>query len=237
MDFDTLNKISVNDKTEKKGQFTYLSWAWAWAEFVKNYPTATYQILEDKIYQDGTMEVRVAVMANDISHTMWLPVMDNKNKAISNPNAMDINKARMRCLVKCLAMFGLGLYIYAGEDLPEGEAYTPEQKSRFDLYMNNEDDLRLYLFTKSLDESVITALYNSFESGEKTAKKKLCNELSLKGNTSAREIVSTVTTLINNSDPDWSMHLEGLEPDEKKILAGMFDKDTLDKMRKMGESK
>ncbi len=119
MDFNTLNKINVNDKTDKKGNFTYLSWSWAWAEFMKHYPDATYQILDDKVYPDNTMEVRVAVTAGGITHTMWLPVIDFKNKAIANPNAMDINTARMRCLVKCLAMFGLGLYIYAGEDLPD----------------------------------------------------------------------------------------------------------------------
>ena len=119
MSFAELNKINVNDKTEKKGKFTYLSWSWAWAEFVKHYPDAVYQVLEDNIYPDGTMEVRFAVTAGGLTHAMWLPVMDNKNAAISNPNAMEINKARMRCLVKCLAMFGLGLYIYAGEDLPD----------------------------------------------------------------------------------------------------------------------
>ena len=125
MDFNTLNKISVNDKTEKKGNFTYLSWSWAWAEFVKHYPEAVYQVLDDMVFPDNTMEVRVSVSNGTLTHTMWLPVMDNRNNAIKNPNAMDINKARMRCLVKCLAMFGLGLYIYAGEDLPD---VKPEYK-------------------------------------------------------------------------------------------------------------
>jgi hypothetical protein len=96
------------------------------------YTLASYELLPDTVYPDGTMEVRVkvgigsngwdrdGVFSGDyVSNTMWLPVLDFKNKAISGPNAFDINSARMRCLVKCLAMFGLGHYIYAGESTPQ----------------------------------------------------------------------------------------------------------------------
>ena len=123
----TLSKINVNDKAEKKGQFTYLSWSWAWEVFASKYPLSTYRILDDVVFNDGTVEVRVEVTCGcepALTHTMWLPVMNYQNKAMANPSATDINKTRMRCLVKCLAMFGLGHYIYAGEDLPE----APEPK-------------------------------------------------------------------------------------------------------------
>ena len=116
--WDSLKNVDVSEHTEKKGNFTYLSWTWAWAYIKSKYPTAQYKILPDTIYPDGTMEVRMEVTIENLSHTMWLYVMDFKNKAVPHPNAQQINTTRMRCLVKCLAMFGLGHYIYAGESTP-----------------------------------------------------------------------------------------------------------------------
>tara|TARA_R100000234_G_scaffold46370_1_gene27653 strand:- start:22148 stop:22933 length:786 start_codon:yes stop_codon:yes gene_type:complete len=117
--WEELKKIDVNHKTETKGKFTYLSWAWAWGEVKNIFPEATYEVHDDKLYPDHTVEVRVSVTINGITHMMWLPVMDNKNNAISAPTAREINDGRMRCLVKAIAMHGLGHYIYAGEDIPE----------------------------------------------------------------------------------------------------------------------
>ena len=121
----TLSAIDCSAHIEKKGQFSYLAWTWAWAMVKENYPRSYYALSDDTVYPDGTMEVRVTVgipEGDDIvglTHQMWLPVLDFKNKPIQNPNAFDINTARMRCLVKCLAMFGLGHYIYAGESAPQ----------------------------------------------------------------------------------------------------------------------
>jgi hypothetical protein len=122
--FEESYSINVNDKTEKKGQLTYLSWAWAWAEFKKKYPKATYTVDKfDGTYCTGNDKigwmVRTEVYADELCYEMWLPVMDMRNNAILSPKMTDINKTIMRCLTKNLAMFGLGLYIYAGEDLPE----------------------------------------------------------------------------------------------------------------------
>lgn len=122
--FEEIYSINVNDKTEKKGQLTYLSWAWAWAEFKKKYPKATYSVDRfDGTYCTGNEKlgwmVRTEVFADDLTYEMWLPIMDMRNNAIISPKMTDVNKTIMRCLTKNLAMFGLGLYIYAGEDLPE----------------------------------------------------------------------------------------------------------------------
>ena len=122
--FEEIYSINVNDKTEKKGQLTYLSWAWAWAEFKKKYPKATYSVDRfDGTYCTGNEKlgwmVRTEVFADDLTYEMWLPIMDMRNNAILSPKMTDVNKTIMRCLTKNLAMFGLGLYIYAGEDLPE----------------------------------------------------------------------------------------------------------------------
>jgi hypothetical protein len=114
-----LSGINCTEHTAKKGQFSYLSWTWAWAMVKEHYPLADYELEPDVVFPDGTMEVRVSVSIEGMTHTMWLPVLDHKNKAVNNPNAFDINSSRMRCLVKCLAMFGLGHYIYAGESVPQ----------------------------------------------------------------------------------------------------------------------
>lgn len=125
--FEEITKINVNEKTEKKGNLTYLSWAWAWAEFKKVYPDAQYEVVKfadgKPYYHDektGYM-VYTKVTAEGLTYEMWLPVMDSRNRALLDATMFDINKTIMRCLTKNLAMFGLGLYIYAGEDLPEGE--------------------------------------------------------------------------------------------------------------------
>ena len=119
--FISLSKINVNEHTEKKGRFTYLSWAFAVAEAMKADPQASWSFKDPMIFGDGTMMVHCDVIMFGKSIYMFLPVMNNSNKAISNPNAFDINSAMMRCLVKGIAAHGLGLYIYAGEDLPEDE--------------------------------------------------------------------------------------------------------------------
>lgn len=172
--FEKLNSINVNEHTEEKNGLTYLSWAWAWAEVKKNYPSAEYTILKFNglpyVYDELTgYMVYTTVTIEDKTHEMWLPVMDGANKAmkstpyeytVKNPNfkyakldkatgkyldkygkeqteyivkkveaatMFDVNKTIMRCLVKNLAMFGLGLYIYAGEDLPVAEKEAPEE--------------------------------------------------------------------------------------------------------------
>lgn len=115
----TLSEVNVNNDKERKGRFDYLSWADAWKHVQQNTEDATYQLHDDVVYPDNSREVRCSVTINGITHMMWLAVMDNTNRAIKNPDARAINDARMRCLVKAIAMHGLGLYIYAGEDLPD----------------------------------------------------------------------------------------------------------------------
>lgn len=145
--FSELYTLNVNDKVEAKNGYSYLSWTYAWAEFKKAYPDATYSIKRDPsnnmpfFSSEFGIMVFTEVTAGGLTYEMWLPVLDGANKAMKNhpwtyvvynrytkqneektvePASMfDINKAIMRCLVKNLAMFGLGLYIYSGEDKPE----------------------------------------------------------------------------------------------------------------------
>tara|TARA_R110000764_G_scaffold28398_6_gene66830 strand:- start:693 stop:1346 length:654 start_codon:yes stop_codon:yes gene_type:complete len=146
--FETLSAINVNDKVEKKNNLTYLSWAWAWGEVKKCYPDAVYEVqCGDSdlpyVYDESLGYMcRTTVTINGETLGMWLPVMDGANKSmkaeayefetrygtkkVAGATMFDINKTLMRCLVKNLAMFGLGHYIYAGEDLPETESETPK---------------------------------------------------------------------------------------------------------------
>lgn len=143
--FIELNEINVNDKVEKKNGMSYLSWSFAWGELKKKHPDATYTIYENKdgwfYHTDGnTAWVKTGVTVNDIEHIEYLPVMDFRNKSIpvSNITSFDVNKAIQRSLTKAVARHGLGLYIYAGEDLPEEPQPTPAEKAKATRESNKE---------------------------------------------------------------------------------------------------
>jgi hypothetical protein len=115
--YNELRKINCNEFTERKGQLTYLSWTYAVDILLQNDPMATWEFLEPVVYND-TMMVRTEVTALGKTLKMQLPVMDNRNNAIKAPDARKISDSQMRCLAKNIACFGIGLYIFAGSDLP-----------------------------------------------------------------------------------------------------------------------
>jgi len=118
----TLSAINVNEHTEKKNGLTYLSWAWAWATLMREYPEATYSFGDNEVLSDGTVITHCTINIGELERSMWLAVMSGyKNAPVENPSATQVANTRMRCLTKCMAMFGLGHYIYAGEDLPEDD--------------------------------------------------------------------------------------------------------------------
>ena len=130
----TLSKINVNENIEKKGNLSYLSWTWAWSKLMEHFPDSYYHF-EDRKLENGTFEVTCILSVHkgeeSVTRHMWLPVMDHKNNAIVNPSSRMISDAKMRCLVKAIGIMGLGLYIYAGEDLPAAE------KERMRVEMEN----------------------------------------------------------------------------------------------------
>ena len=132
----TLAAVDCSDKVEKKMNMSYLSWAWAWAQLMNHYPESDYSFEPTAIDSTGTAEVWCTVSINDgdrrLKRCMWLPVMDHKNNSIINPSSRQVSDTRMRCLVKCLAMFGLGHYLYAGEDLPDPEVSAAADKAKYD---------------------------------------------------------------------------------------------------------
>jgi hypothetical protein len=151
----SLLELNVNEHTEKQNGFTYLSWAWAWTEILKQEPDAFYEVLtfDNKPYvfdENLGYMVFTSVTIDGKTKYMQLPVMNGANKAqkhvpytytvkgygtspatektVEAATMFDINTAIMRCLTKNLALFGLGLYIYAGEDVPVGEEGEDKQK-------------------------------------------------------------------------------------------------------------
>ena len=150
--FQTLSKIDVSEHTEKKGKFTYLSWAWAVKVLLENFPDATWKI---HTFIDNGVEtpymrtnagcfVQVSVEVDEVIRTQVHPVLDHMNKSVDEPNAFQINNSIQRCLAKAIALHGLGLYIYAGEDLPtEPEELNEKQVTElFDL-LGKIDDVQL----------------------------------------------------------------------------------------------
>lgn len=127
--YETLAAVNVNEHVEKKGNLSYLSWAWAVDQLLRRDPTANWSYNDPVMYGD-TMMVSCCVAAFGVARTMQLPVMDHRNKAIANPDAFQVNTAMQRCLVKAIALHGLGLYIYAGEDLPVGETAEEDAAER-----------------------------------------------------------------------------------------------------------
>lgn len=124
--FIDLNRVNVQDKIEKKNGLSYLPWAYAWGELKKRFPDASYTVYENKdgwcYHTDGsTCWVKTGVTVNGLEHVEYLPVMDYKNRSIpvDTVTSFDVNKAIQRSLTKAVARHGLGLYVYAGEDLPE----------------------------------------------------------------------------------------------------------------------
>ena len=157
--FETLNSINVNDKTETiragQRQLTYLSWAWAWSEVKKNYPNSTYTIYENpdclNYHHDGmTAWVKTGVTIEGVEHIEYLPVMNNYNKSIplAEITSFNVNSSIQRSLTKAIARHGLGLYIYAGEDLPESsepEQTEPEMKIKLLKGDDNWDKVLGYI--------------------------------------------------------------------------------------------
>lgn len=173
--FDVLNDINVNEHTEKKNGLTYLSWAWAWAEVKKRYPNATYTIYENTLpngyvvnyFTDGkTCYVKTGVTIEGLEHIEELPVMDFRNKSIpfDAVTSFDVNKAIQRSLTKAVARHGLGLYIYAGEDLPESEDIDETEKLRQEkISQSQADALKKAIQNNNISEMVVKAILGGYD--------------------------------------------------------------------------
>ena len=159
-----LLKLNVKDHTEKKNGLSYLSWAWAWTEALKADSAANFEV---KMFDggespymviNGTGMVWVTVTMFGKPMTCFLPIMDHRNKPIQQPDAFQVNTSLMRCMTKALALHGIGLYIYAGEDLPEQDEVKPEAKVPVKTVeakvRDDQDDANIALFGQSMIDFV-----------------------------------------------------------------------------------
>jgi len=159
---------------------SYLSWAWAWETLMEHYPQAEYQFHPETVLEDGSVMVNCEVWIpcgnekSALSRTMWLAVMDYRNQAIPSPPATSVANTRMRCLTKCLAMFGLGHYIYAGEDLPSAKAEELFSEIRMMAKTLGEEELA------QVEEAIETKRINT--KNVDTVKEKLRKQLKEKSN-------------------------------------------------------
>lgn len=163
--YDTLSEVNVNDFTEKKGQFTYLSWADTLNVLLKHYPEATWDVITDHNGFPYTNTpagcfVTVAITIEGITRTQVHPVLDHRNQTVKDPNAFQINTSIQRCFSKCVSLFGLALYIYRGEDLPE----APQHR-----------------FKKGEREAYIEAINANLDNGDAMGMKEIWSEIGRDG--------------------------------------------------------
>lgn len=175
-----LSQIDVNNHLEKKGKFSYLSWNWAWNTLMDHYPASEYHFGEDGVSEDGSVMVHCQLtIADEFNHVvreMWLPVLDFANKPVKKPNSMDINSARMRCLVKAMSMAGLGNYIYSGLNAPEDKGYGEKEALllEFNDLIAAKDGAELYAFVHRIGNEAAGELFGTIKADagvkNKTAK-------------------------------------------------------------------
>lgn len=152
-----LSRIDCSGKIQTIGQgsrqLSYLSWAWAWGIMMDNFPDTQVYFHEETLHPDDSVTVNCRVNIGELYREMWLPVMDHRNNAIKAPDARQISDSRMRCLVKCFALFGLGHFIYAGEDTPRADDPAPEPapvkpKAKPKAVPKNEEEMKESLVEK-----------------------------------------------------------------------------------------
>jgi len=164
-----LSRLDCSPGVEvKHGGLSYLSWSYAWHLLVSKYPDSTYYFGEPMTLPDGTMMVKAGVTVQGLTHEMQLPVLDHRNKPIASPNAFDYNSAQMRCLVKCIAMHGVGISLYLGDVKQVVEASNYEKAQQF---ISAQDSMGFLEFLGTLSERDQIDLFNdpAIPKGQKTA--------------------------------------------------------------------
>ena len=164
-----LSRLDCSPGVEvKHGGLSYLSWSYAWHLLVSKYPDSTYYFGDPMTLPDGTMMVKAGVTVQGLTHEMQLPVLDHRNKPIASPNAFDYNSAQMRCLVKCIAMHGVGIQMYLGDIKQVVEASNYEKAQQF---ISAQDSMGFLEFLGTLSEREQVDLFNdpAIPKGQKTA--------------------------------------------------------------------
>ncbi len=174
--FKKLSAINVSKYTKEKMGLTYLPWHHAWAELQKVYPDSGYTFCETVLYSNGSCEVEVHVTVCGVTRAMILPVMDHKMKSIADPTSRDISDARMRCLVKCIAVFGLGLYLYSGEGAPEAEGEAIEDAVEEMVEQIRKDDIEFSVLWNEQSRDSQSKIWKLLNSSDKAVARELLDK-------------------------------------------------------------
>ena len=192
-----LSRIDVSHGVERKGNLDYLSWAVAWSALMDEFPDSTYYFGEPITLSDGTMMVRAGVTVQGLTHEMQLPVLDHRNKPLSQPNSFDYNSAQMRCLVKAIAMHGVGISLYLGDVKQVVEQSQFEKAQQF---IDAGDYMALHQFVKGLSEKDQVELFNNAPMGEKTAFKNAHRATMKQAEEFLDSVVDAIGDAVTNDD-------------------------------------
>lgn len=244
--FTELQNIDVSDNVESKGKFSYLSWAYAIAELSKRHPEAAWEVKRFPMREGSNFMVpylrtdcgnfvEVEVTVNSVTRGQIHPILNHQNKPVAEPNSFEINTSIQRALVKAIALHGLGLYIYAGEDLPPESKKMKEievYKKTFDGLIKANDPLGMALYLSKLDKdhgefTISNDLYNSFPDGEKVKGKDIVDEMVKTGTL----IQSIILEAIEDDDAlGLKENIEDITKTTKTLLWNSLTKDQQDKM-------
>jgi len=192
-----LSRIDVSHGIERKGNLDYLSWAVAWSALMDEFPDSTYYFGEPITLPDGTMMVRAGVTVEGTTHEMQLPVLDHRNKPIAGPNAFDFNSAQMRCLVKAIAMHGVGVSLYLGK---MSNVVSLSKFDRAQELIDSGDYIEFHQFVKGLSEQEQVDVFNGAPAGKKTEFKSSWRALLAQAESYFTEVLEAIEEAVASED-------------------------------------
>ena len=192
-----LSRIDVSHGIERKGNLDYLSWGVAWSALMDEYPDSTYYFGEPITLPDGTMMVRAGVTVEGTTHEMQLPVLDHRNKPIAGPNAFDFNSAQMRCLVKAIAMHGVGVSLYLGK---MSNVVSLSKFDRAQELIDSGDYIEFHQFVKGLSEQEQVDVFNGAPAGKKTEFKASWRALLAQAESYFTEVLEAIEEAVASED-------------------------------------
>jgi len=224
--FIKLSRKDVSEGIERKGQLDFLSWSVAWTKLCEEYPDSTYYFGEPRTFPDGSVMVEAGVTVQGLTHSMCLSVMDNRNKAISNPSSRDISDAQMRCFVKAIAMHGIGISLYLGKVKHVVEATQYEKAKAF---IDSEDSMGLHEYIGSLSEKDQIELFNGAPMGAKTDFKNAHRATLKQANDFLSSVAESIASAHESDDHVLLEEVIGeLSTYERKAVAGRLSPEQLE---------
>ena len=231
--FVRLSRKDVTPGIERKGQLDFLSWAYAWNLVSEEYPDANFYYADPVFFQDGTCMVKAVCTVDGKTMEQTLPVMNHKNAAIPNPNSRDISDAQQRALVKCLALYGVGISLYLGKVKHVIEESPFDVVSRL---IDAGEHSQFHEYVTNLDDRTRTDLFNEAPPGKKTSFKESYRGMLKTANLFFDSVSETVTAAREQDDTDLLLEtigeLTGYEKNALWARLGAEDQQFIQSTRK-----